>query len=343
MKMQAALRLLMTSVLLLASDCSMLNGSGADLPSRTGLVAGPTITVEPNENIYTIARSHNVPMREIIVLNDLKAPFVVRAGQQLVLPAVAGENAPVPQAAPSGEIQKVNLDKIEAQPLSPPLSSPLSPPAKPDNRQNNNALPAGISAAPLTAPLAASAAGGSGSSGGSVSGLVVPQPATGAAPAVASAPVYATNAPQSVTPANTPASTAATAQAASGAAPDFPIQWPVKGPTLSGYGPKGQGLNNDGINIGAPKGAPVAAAANGIVVYAGNEMKGFGNLVLIRHQDGWVTAYANLDRVLVSKDAVVARGDMIGTVGKTGNVTTPQLHFETRYQGKPVDPAGVIK
>jgi murein DD-endopeptidase MepM/ murein hydrolase activator NlpD len=121
------------------------------------------------------------------------------------------------------------------------------------------------------------------------------------------------------------------------------MKWPVQGPVLSTFGPKGQGLNNDGVNIGAPKGAPVVAAANGIVVYAGNEMKGFGNLVLIRHTGGWVTAYAHLDRTLVNKDAVVAQGDMIGTVGKTGNVPSPQLHFETRLEGKPVDPATVIK
>ncbi len=119
--------------------------------------------------------------------------------------------------------------------------------------------------------------------------------------------------------------------------------WPVQGPVLSGFGPKGQGLNNDGVNIGAPKGSPVVAAANGIVVYAGNEMKGFGNLILIRHQGGWVTAYADLDRLVVAKDAVVAQGDMIGTVGKTGNVASPQLHFEARYKDKPVDPNTVIK
>jgi murein DD-endopeptidase MepM/ murein hydrolase activator NlpD len=72
-------------------------------------------------------------------------------------------------------------------------------------------------------------------------------------------------------------------------------------------------------------------------------MKGFGNLILIRHSNGWVTAYAHLDRILVSKDAVVAQNDMIGTVGKTGNVPSPQLHFETRQEGKPVDPSSVVK
>jgi murein DD-endopeptidase MepM/ murein hydrolase activator NlpD len=117
----------------------------------------------------------------------------------------------------------------------------------------------------------------------------------------------------------------------------------VQGPKLSGFGPKGQGVNNDGVNIGAPKGSPVVAAANGIVVYAGDDMKGFGNLVLIRHEGGWVTAYTYLDRVLVAKDAVVAQGDMIGTVGKSGNISSPQLHFETRHDGKAVDPDGVIK
>lgn len=301
----------------------MIHGPDAELPSRDGLATGPTITVQPNENIYTIARSHNVPMREIIVLNDLKAPFVIKAGQQLVLPAAAGESAPIPTAAPSGDVQKVNLDRIEAQPLPPPIA----PVAKSENRQGNDLMSAGVAAVPLAAtPLVAPSA---------------PAASTTAPPATASSmSAYATTAPQSVTPAAAaPAAQASVAVAA----PNFPIQWPVKGPTLSGYGPKGQGLNNDGINIGAPKGSPVVAAANGIVVYAGNEMKGFGNLVLIRHEDGWVTAYANLDRVLVSKDAVVVRGDMIGTVGKTGNVTSPQLHFETRYQGKPVDPAGVVK
>jgi len=123
--------------------------------------------------------------------------------------------------------------------------------------------------------------------------------------------------PTTATPSQPPQQVAAINPSEAAPPPEPPVAfvWPVQGPVLSGYGPKGQGLNNDGVNIGAPKGAPVVAAASGIVVYAGNEMKGFGNLVLIRHQGGWITAYAHLDRVLVNKDAVVAQGDMIGTVG----------------------------
>lgn len=160
---------------------------------------------------------------------------------------------------------------------------------------------------------------------------------------IALAPVESLNAPVSASPKQVTTTMAAT-HATEAAVTDAPkMVWPVQGPLLSGFGPKGQGVNNDGVNIGAPKGSPVVAAAGGNVVYAGNEMKGFGNLVLIRHEGGWVTAYAYLDRVLVAKDAVVAQGDMIGTVGKTGNVSSPQLHFETRHDGKAVDPSGLVK
>jgi murein DD-endopeptidase MepM/ murein hydrolase activator NlpD len=121
------------------------------------------------------------------------------------------------------------------------------------------------------------------------------------------------------------------------------MRWPVQGPILSSFGSKGAGMKNDGVNIGAPKGAPVVAAASGTVVYAGNDMKGFGNMVLIKHQGDVVTAYAHLARVLVKKGKPIAQGGMIGTVGKTGNVATPQLHFEIRIDGKAVDPVPYIK
>ncbi|MDD3288068.1 MAG: M23 family metallopeptidase [Alphaproteobacteria bacterium] len=127
------------------------------------------------------------------------------------------------------------------------------------------------------------------------------------------------------------------------AASSFVATPPVQGPIVSSFGSKSDGLSNDGINIGAPKGASVVAAAGGIVVYSGNDMKGFGNLILIRHEGGWVTAYTHLDRMLVSRDAVVAGGDMIGTVGTSGGVASPQLHFETRLNGKPVDPQTLLK
>ena len=126
------------------------------------------------------------------------------------------------------------------------------------------------------------------------------------------------------------------------AAQDGRFMWPVEGPLLMGYGPRNSGGMNDGLNIAAPRGAPVLAAENGVVLHAGNDTKGFGNLVLIRHGDDYITAYAHLDRMIVDKDSVIAKGDMIGTVGNTGNVKGPQLHFEIRHKGKAVDPAPLM-
>lgn len=114
--------------------------------------------------------------------------------------------------------------------------------------------------------------------------------------------------------------------------------WPVKGKLLSSYGPKPDGMHNDGLNIAASKGAAVVAADNGIVAYAGNELRGFGNLLLIRHADGWITAYAHLDKIEVERGAKVKRGQTVGRVGQTGSVTSPQLHFELRKGSQAVDP-----
>jgi murein DD-endopeptidase MepM/ murein hydrolase activator NlpD len=116
------------------------------------------------------------------------------------------------------------------------------------------------------------------------------------------------------------------------------FQWPVRGAILSDYGPKPGGLHNDGINISASRGSSVVAADNGVVAYAGNELRGFGNLLLIRHADGWMTAYAHLDDMLVERGAKVSRGQKIGTVGSTGNVSSPQLHFEVRRGNRAIDP-----
>ena len=118
--------------------------------------------------------------------------------------------------------------------------------------------------------------------------------------------------------------------------------WPVNGKVISPFGSKNGGLHNDGINIAAPRGTPVRAAENGVVVYSGNQIRGFGNLLLIRHSDGWVTAYAHNDTLLVKKGQQVKRGETIARVGSTGNVTQPQLHFELRKGTEAVDPAGYL-
>ncbi len=113
---------------------------------------------------------------------------------------------------------------------------------------------------------------------------------------------------------------------------------PVEGRVISSYGPKKGGMHNDGINIAAPKGSPVKAAENGVVVYAGNELKGSGNLVLIRHENRWMTAYAHMDKTLIKRGQIIKRGQQIGTVGSTGSVDSPQLHFEVRRGTEAINP-----
>lgn len=114
--------------------------------------------------------------------------------------------------------------------------------------------------------------------------------------------------------------------------------WPVRGRVISSYGPKDGGLHNDGINIAAPKGTPVMAAGDGVVTYVGTGIRSYGNLVLIRHGDGMVTAYAHLSSVSVSKGMRVGKGQAIGSVGSTGTVANTQLHFEVRRGTETLDP-----
>jgi murein DD-endopeptidase MepM/ murein hydrolase activator NlpD len=118
--------------------------------------------------------------------------------------------------------------------------------------------------------------------------------------------------------------------------------WPLKGRVIQNYGATDSGERNDGINIAATRGEPVHAAASGTVSYCGNELKGYGNLVLIRHDNGYITAYAHVDSFTVGRDDRVVAGQVIGYAGSTGDVATPQLHFEIRRGIHPVDPKALL-
>jgi len=123
-----------------------------------------------------------------------------------------------------------------------------------------------------------------------------------------------------------------TAMASETANPEF--RWPARGRIIQGFKPGG----NDGINIAVPEGTSVKAAESGVVAYAGNELKGYGNLILIRHPNGFVSAYANNGDIEVKRGETVKRGQTIAKSGQSGNVASPQLHFELRKGTKPVDP-----
>ncbi len=142
-------------------------------------------------------------------------------------------------------------------------------------------------------------------------------------------------------PAAQPAQPSDTPQAVADGAVRF--QWPLKGRIVSDYGATDGGERNDGINIAAESGAPVHASAGGTVSYCGNELKGFGNLVLIRHDNGYITAYAHVANILVTRQDRVFAGQIIATAGATGDVASPQLHFEIRGSNqRPVNPKSLL-
>lgn len=119
--------------------------------------------------------------------------------------------------------------------------------------------------------------------------------------------------------------------------------WPVRGKVISRFGPYQGGFHNDGINISATSGSPVRAAEAGVVVHADNKLRAFGNLILIKHDNGWITAYAHTSNMYVQKGQRVARGQSIAKVGRTGRVQSPQLHFEMRKGSRAVNPEVYLK
>lgn len=341
------LRLDVAGFALLFSLAGCMAGRPPDayMSGAAHLVPGEEITVGRGENIYAVAQKHGVNMRDIIALNELSPPFVLKPGQRLTLPNKDRYAAPIPKSAP--------LDPIDKGYMGPSRGSIIS-------------TSSAVTAVPLDAPPVKPAAPVAPAPTTSYVDTPLP-PASDAPVAVAKTSNFSaqTSSAKAAThvremdvkdvdlsfmgqketavPETAPSPAPATAPVASSSDEIPGFGWPVRGTIISAFGPKGKGRDNDGINIAAPKGAPVKAAEGGIVAYAGNDMKGFGNLVLIRHEGGWVTAYAHMQRLVVARDAIVAKGDMIGTVGTTGGVSSPQLHFEVRREGKPTDPELVMK
>ncbi len=119
-------------------------------------------------------------------------------------------------------------------------------------------------------------------------------------------------------------------------------RWPARGAVIANFGGNIDGKRSDGIAISVPSGTPIKAAENGVVIYAGNQLRSYGNLLLVRHPSGYVTAYAHNEKLLVNVSDEVKRGQKIALVGKSGSVEVPQLHFEIRRGDKPVNPADYL-
>lgn len=338
---------------------------------RLSVPTEQTHTVAAGDTVQGIARRYNVDSASLARANDLREPYTVKVGQILRLPGTVAEASaepapPVPVSRPVTVVNRAGEVKVAALPPPPKqvVTQPAPPPVTP-------AEPAPAVVPPPAKPAAATAGPVKAEPPKPAEPIkpveppkVVEPPKPIPTPPKAE-PVKPAEPPKPVEPPKAEPHKAAEDDAGEPAtpvpAPDAPVkkpsrdevvaalpsppprggrsfQWPVTGRVIATFGPQEKGLHNDGLNIAAPKGSPVRAAENGVVAYAGDEIRGFGNLLLIRHADGYMTAYAHNEVLLVNRGDTVRRGQVIARVGQTGNVSSPQLHFEIRKGTQAVDP-----
>lgn len=283
----------------------------AAAPAR-GPAAGTHVVVA-GETLGSVARMYNVSVASLTIANNIPAGGTVRTGQTLIIPP--GGNGASQAKATQAAAQTTAAAKPPQLTATAPVPSTLQVPG--------SSKPATVAAAP--APAAVPAAKPT-------------QTAAAPTPAVSKS---AAPEPKVETAAKvTPVDDADDAPRASGSGPQF--RAPVRGRVIASFGPKPGGAHNDGVNFAVPEGTAVRAAEDGTVAYAGNELKGYGNLVLIKHADGYVTAYANNSELTVKRGDTVRRGQIVAKAGQSGNVNSPQLHFEIRKGSTPVDPSRYV-
>jgi murein DD-endopeptidase MepM/ murein hydrolase activator NlpD len=312
---------------------------------------GTAVTVAQGDTIDSISRRYGVPAAAIMQANAITSPAGIRPGQRLVIPrynvgaatasapaARAPANVPARSVAASGMTPAASAGTHVVSPgetltkIAHRYHVPLMEVAKANRiepyakiRMGDRLIIPGRAAVPAQSAAVRPEAG-----------QMLTQPK---APVAAPQKMATADSPHTarvLTPATETPEPEATTKTADGATPAF--RWPVRGRIIAGFGPKTNGQQNDGINLAVPEGTPVKAAEDGVVAYAGNELKGYGNLVLVRHPNGFVTAYAHTSELLVKRGDPIKRGQVIARSGQTGTVTSPQLHFEIRKGSAPVDP-----
>jgi murein DD-endopeptidase MepM/ murein hydrolase activator NlpD len=315
--------------------------------------SGTTIIVGTSDTLDILAKRYNVSSAAILQANGYKGPRALSPGQQLVIPhhttavaapalasapAVAAPvSKPVAAVAAAPAVHVVNRGDTLMS-IAHRNHVPVAELARANNLDTSAKLSLGMklnvpgaksaAAAPVLQPVAAAP----------VQPVATVAPATKMAAVV---PPQSARLAQATTNVTEEKPVAAEAPAvkpgeATGALPTF--RWPVRGKVITSYGAKTNGKSNDGINLAVPEGTPVKAAEDGVVAYSGNELKGYGNLVLVRHSNGYVTAYAHASELMVKRGDTIKRGQIIAKSGQSGEVGSPQLHFEIRKGSSPVDP-----
>lgn len=334
---------------------------------------GTPIVVAQGETLDMISSRYGVPKAALISSNGLTSPNVV-PGQRLTIPVynAAGASAP---AAPRQLAQSTQVQSdaaVAPARVAPPAAARTAPVPPVDARaaaaaeakakaaadaqamresrarfaaeaktraEAKKAGAAPTAAAPGPAPKTAEARKPAATAEKAKPVVVATAPAEPkAAPvqkAVVAEPKVEAKADPKPDPKSDPKTTGSVPKADEPAADKADFRWPARGRVIAGFSGKG---GNEGINIAVPEGTPIKAAEGGTVAYAGNELKGYGNLVLIRHPNGYVSAYAHNGALNVKRGDAIKRGQVVATAGQTGNVASPQLHFELRKGSTPVDP-----
>lgn len=313
------------------ADAAPVSSPAAAPESSTVETAG-TYTMKPGDSLYTIARQHKVNYAELQRANGITDESVrkIRPGTVLKIPAgstpqatrasttvslsATGTHLPVPSDAPAAAADKAATmpaaESVTAAPAATP--APSSEPVKPDATASAD-TPKVLNSAPN-------------------------EPAAGPAQADQKVAALDTKTTTDANPAGESKPAEDKSVSSSGR-----LRWPVQGRIISAFGPRPDGTHNDGVNFSVPQGTDVHAAEGGEVIYVGDELKAYGKLVLLRHDNGWVTAYAHNEDLLVTRGKKVARGDVIAKAGKTGPVDQPQVHFELRQDSKAVDPTSFME
>jgi murein DD-endopeptidase MepM/ murein hydrolase activator NlpD len=270
-----------------------------------------TLVIERGMTLVSIAERYRIPVEALVQANNLKAPYALELGRILTIPA------PKLYIVQPGETFMSVALKFSIDPRSLALYNRWEKPWVLDPG-DEVMLPPLVGDAVAAARVRTQTPVPEGRTSSTDPGR---QPGS-------------TRAGRSVAASQTGSSVPASARASASGV----FGWPVKGDVIARFGPQPGGLRSDGVAIAAPEGAPITAAAPGVVVYAGDEIAGYGNLVLIRHEGGYITAYAHARTLKVREGQKVDRSTVIGEVGQTGSAERPQLHFEIRQNARAIDP-----
>jgi murein DD-endopeptidase MepM/ murein hydrolase activator NlpD len=320
---------------------------------------GTPVVVAPGETIASMSHRYKVPTQAIMQANRITDPATIQPGQRLVIPryvnhggpaklahAALPRNAsaqPAVAAAPSGPGEHVvasgetlsliaHRHRISIRELTAANGITPETPLKIGMRLTIPAKPVQVAsqgASQVAGQVAKNASGAPAAAAAKTQQVAQMKPGPTLQSIKSTEPVASARIA-------TPVQSDDSSPAAAAGMPSF--RWPLRGRVVTHIGAKTSGGANDGIDLAVPEGTAIRAADDGVVAYAGNELKGYGNLVLVRHANGFVTAYANASELNVKRNDQVHRGQVIAKSGQTGTAPTPQLHFEIRKNSAPVDP-----